>query len=124
MPHRNMVVVVNRISGQWPPPSQQLLPMIRKEALFPYFRKLHPHGGGRIQGAFGVATVVTQIHCSGEPQLSRILLQHHPMLCCIAAWGREGCEQPTGDPWTHSLVVVGVAVVAAVMVAGIFCLMP
>jgi hypothetical protein len=87
MPHGNMVVVVNRIAGQWPPPSQHRLPMIRKEASFPCFQKLaSPHGGGRIQGAFGIAIVVTQIHCSGEPRLSCILLQRCPMLCCIAAW--------------------------------------
>jgi hypothetical protein len=65
-----------------------------------------------------VATVVNQIHDSGEPRLSRTLLQCRPMLCSIAAWGGKGC-----DPLPHSLVVVGVAA-AAVMVVEIFCLMP
>jgi hypothetical protein len=59
MPHGNVAVVVNHIAGQWPPPSQHRPPMIRKEASFPCFLKHHPHGGGHIQGAFGVATVVT-----------------------------------------------------------------
>ncbi|PUZ44586.1 hypothetical protein GQ55_8G117300 [Panicum hallii var. hallii] len=72
MPHGNMAVVVNPIAGQWPPPSQHCLPMIRKEASFPCFRKLAPpHGSGHIYGVFGVATVVNQIHGSGEPRLSR-----------------------------------------------------
>jgi hypothetical protein len=36
----------------------------------------------------------------------------------------ERCKQPIGDPWSHSLVVVVDVAAAAVMVAGIFCLMP
>ena len=53
-----------------------LLPRIRKQAPYPCFQKLHPHGGGHIRGPSGVVTMVIQVHRSWEPLLSRILLQH------------------------------------------------
>ena len=123
--HRNAEVEVNRVAGQWPPPSQHS-PRIQKEAPFSYFWKIHPHSIGHIRRAYGVAIMVIQIHDSWEPWLSLTLLQRLLLIGFLGAWGREGCKLPMGNPWTHSLVVVVVVVVmaAAVIVAGIFCLMP
>ncbi|KAG2561383.1 hypothetical protein PVAP13_8KG161803 [Panicum virgatum] len=61
--HRNAEVEVNRVAGQWPPPSQHS-PRIQKEAPFSYFWKIHPHSIGHIRRAYGVAIMVIQIHDS------------------------------------------------------------
>jgi len=54
---REKAAAANRVAGWLPPPSQHRSPKIQKEALSPYFQKLHPHGGGHIGGAFGAAAV-------------------------------------------------------------------
>ncbi|PUZ44584.1 hypothetical protein GQ55_8G116700 [Panicum hallii var. hallii] len=88
----------NHVAGWFPPSSQHPPPKIRKEALSPCFQKLHPHGGGHIQGAFDAATMVIQTHGSGQLRLSRTLLQHRPLLGRAASSCGEGCEKVT-----HSL---------------------